>query len=65
MPAGNDAVASEKKSNKKPRSGIAGRSASGVLPAGAAAAVDTSAGKRGDKKLRKGTRGTEMSEDFE
>jgi hypothetical protein len=29
------------------------------------AGVDPSAGKRGDKKLRKGNRGTEMSEEFE
>jgi eukaryotic-like serine/threonine-protein kinase len=61
-------VASEKTSKKKPRPGIAGRPASGALPAGAAAApaaVEPTAGRHGDKKLRKGTRGTEMSEDFE
>jgi hypothetical protein len=33
----------------------------GAAPAG----VDPNAGKRGDKKLRKGNRGTEMSEEFE
>jgi serine/threonine-protein kinase len=64
-PTGNEAVANDKKSKKKSRPGSAGRSTSGALPAGAADALDTSAGKRGDKKLRKGTRGTEMSEDFE
>jgi hypothetical protein len=68
VPAENDAVADEKKSKKKSRSGTAVRSASSALPgpeANAPAAMDPTAGKRVDKKLRKGTRGTEMSEDFE
>jgi serine/threonine protein kinase len=66
--AAKPSVAGEKTSRKRSRPGIAGRPPSSALPArGAAApaAVDPTAGKRGDKKLRKGTRGTEMSEDFE
>ena len=71
VPADNDtkpSVASEKKSKKKARPGIAGQPAQFAVPEGAAvtpAAVDPNAGKRGDKKLRKGNRGTEMSEEFE
>jgi eukaryotic-like serine/threonine-protein kinase len=68
VPAETDAVAGEKKSKKKSRSGTGVRSAPSALPGAAAiapAAVDPAAGKRVDKKLRKGTRGTEMSEDFE
>jgi serine/threonine-protein kinase len=70
VPADNDtkpSVASEKRSKKKARFGIAGQPVTGALPPGAAtpAAVDPNAGKRGDKKLRKGARGTEMSEEFE
>jgi hypothetical protein len=63
VPAASDEVA---KSKKRPRP--AGRPATGALPAAAAnapAAVEPAAGKSVDKKLRKGTRGTEMSEDFE
>jgi len=63
VPAASDEVA---KSKKRPRP--AGRPATGALPAAAAkgpAAVEPAAGKLVDKKLRKGTRGTEMSEDFE
>jgi hypothetical protein len=59
---------SGKKSKKKARLGIAEWPAPKGPPVGAAAApaaVDPAAGKHGDKKLRKGTRGTEMSEDFE
>jgi len=68
VPAETDAVAGEKKSKNKSRSGTVSRPASSALPgaeANAPAAVDPTAGKRLDKKLRKGTRGTEMSEDFE
>jgi hypothetical protein len=54
-PASNEAAASEKKTKKRPRP------ATTDVPA----AVEPTAGKRVDKKLRKGTRGTEMSEDFE
>jgi hypothetical protein len=67
-PAYSDAIAGEKKSKKRQRPGIAARPAAGALPGAAVdvpAAVDPTAGKRGDKKLRKGARGTEMSEDFE
>jgi serine/threonine-protein kinase len=57
-------VATEKKP-KKARAGITGQTSpsptEGTIPAG----VDTNAGKRGDKKLRKGNRGTEMFEEFE
>jgi serine/threonine-protein kinase len=66
-PAYSDAIAGEKKSKKRQRPGIAARPAAGALPGAAAtapAAVNPTAGKRADK-LRKGTRGTEMSEDFE
>jgi hypothetical protein len=59
---------SGKKSKKKARLGIAEWPAPKNLSVGAPAAppaVEPAAGKRGDKKLRKGTRGTEMSEDFE
>ena len=49
-----------------PLSGILAVTLAGLLSAAAApAAVEPAAGKHGDKKLRKGTRGTEMSEDFE
>jgi serine/threonine-protein kinase len=71
VPAGNDtrpSVASEKKTKKKVRPGIAGQPVTSAVPAGATtgpATVDPSAGKHGDKKLRKGSRGTEMSEEFE
>jgi serine/threonine-protein kinase len=54
-PASDEAAASEKKTKKRPRP------ATTDVPA----AVEPTAGKRVDKKLRKGTRGTEMSEDFE
>jgi len=54
-PASNEAAASEKKTKKRPRP------ATTDVPA----AVEPTAGKRVDKKLHKGTRGTEMSEDFE
>jgi hypothetical protein len=70
-PANNEAqpwATSGKKSKKKARLGIADWPAPKGPPVGAAAAppaVDPAAGKHGDKKLRKGTRGTEMSEDFE
>jgi len=70
-PANNEAplsAASGKKSKKKARLGIAEWPAPKNLSVGASAAppaVDPAAGKHGDKKLRKGTRGTEMSEDFE
>ena len=70
-PATNEAqlsAASGKKSKKKSRLGIADGPAYRDLAVGAAAApaaVEPAAGKHGDKKLRKGTRGTEMSEDFE
>jgi eukaryotic-like serine/threonine-protein kinase len=70
-PADNDvkpSVASEKKPKKKAHTGIAGQPSTRALPAKAAttpAAADPNAGKRGDKKLRKGARGTEMSEEFE
>jgi eukaryotic-like serine/threonine-protein kinase len=64
IPAGNEAVASEKKSKKKSRPGIAGRPASGALPAAVAPPAEPTAGQHGDKRLRKGTRGTEMSEAF-
>jgi Serine/threonine protein kinase len=66
--ASKSSVASEKSSKEKSRSGVGGRPVSSALPARAAAApaaVDPNAGKRGDKKLRKGNRGTEMSEEFE
>jgi serine/threonine-protein kinase len=66
-PTDSDAIGSEKKSKKKPRPGMAGRPAPGALSGAAAtapAAVNPTAGKRADK-LRKGARGTEMSEDFE
>jgi hypothetical protein len=66
--AENESVAGEKKSKKKSRSGTVMRPSSSA-PSGAEAdtqtTVDPTAGKRLDKKLRKGTRGTEMSEDFE
>ena len=68
VPAETDAVAGEKKSKKKSRSGTVVRPAPSALPGAAAiapAAIEPTAGKRVDKKLRKGTRGTEMSEDFE
>ena len=71
VPADNDtkpSVASEKKSKKKARSGITGQPVQFAVPEGAAvtpAAVDPNAAKHGDKKLRKGNRGTEMSEEFE
>jgi serine/threonine-protein kinase len=68
VPAEDEPVAGEKKSKKKSRSGTVVRPAPSVLPGGAAdtqTTVDPTAGKRLDKKLRKGTRGTEMSEDFE
>jgi len=71
VPADNDAkpsVASEKKSKKKARPGIAGQPAQFAVPEGPAATpamVDPNAGKHVDKKLRKGNRGTEMSEEFE
>jgi hypothetical protein len=71
VPANNEAqpwATSGKKSKKKARLGIADWPAPKGPPVGAAAApaaVDPAAGKHGDKKLRKGTRGTEMSEDFE
>jgi hypothetical protein len=61
-------AASGKKSRKKSRLGISEWPAPKTLSAGAPAAppsVEPAAGKHGDKKLRKGTRGTEMSEDFE
>jgi serine/threonine-protein kinase len=61
-------AASGKKFKKKSRLGIAEWSAPKNLSVGAAvapAAVEPAAGKHGDRKLRKGTRGTEMSEDFE
>jgi hypothetical protein len=70
-PATNEAqpsAASGKKSKKKSRLGIADGPAYRDLAVGAAAApaaVEPATGKHGDKKLRKGTRGTEMSEDFE
>jgi hypothetical protein len=67
VPGDNDSkpsVATEKKP-KKARPGITGqmvpRTTEGTVPAG----VDSNAGKPGDKKLRKGNRGTEMSEEFE
>jgi predicted Ser/Thr protein kinase len=66
--AAKPSVASRKTSNRRSRPGIAGSPASSALPtmgAAAPAEVDPTAGTRGDKKLRKGTRGTEMSEDFE
>jgi hypothetical protein len=68
VPAENESVAGEKKSKRKSRSGTVVRPAPSALPGAAAiapAAMDPTAGKRLDKKLRKGTRGTEMSEDFE
>jgi hypothetical protein len=70
VPTDNDvkpSVASEKRSKKKARFGIAGQPVTGALPPVAAtpAAVDPNAGKRVDRKLRKGARGTEMSEEFE
>ena len=61
-------VASEKKSKKKAHIGIAGQPAQFAVPEGPAATpamVDPNAGKHVDKKLRKGNRGTEMSEEFE
>jgi hypothetical protein len=61
-------VVSERKPKKKAHTGIAGQPAQVAVPEGPAAApatVDPNAGKRGDKKLRKGARGTEMSEEFE
>jgi serine/threonine protein kinase len=61
-------VVSGKKLKRKARLEIADWPAPKGSPVGAAAApaaVDPAAGKHGDKKLRKGTRGTEMSEDFE
>jgi serine/threonine-protein kinase len=61
-------VAGEKKPQKKAHTGIAGQPAQLAVPEGPAAApatVDPNAAKRGDKKLRKGNRGTEMSEEFE
>jgi serine/threonine-protein kinase len=66
-PAYSDAIAGEKKSKKRQRPGIAARPAAGALPGAAAtapAAVNPTTGKRVDK-LRKGARGTEMSDVFE
>jgi type IV secretory pathway VirB10-like protein len=70
VPADSDtkpSLASEKRTKKKSRPGIAGQPGTSALPPGAAtpAAADPNAGKRVDKKLRKGNRGTEMSEEFE
>ncbi|MGA7740217.1 MAG: protein kinase [Polyangia bacterium] len=61
-------VVSERKPKKKAHPGIAGQPAQFAVPVGPAATsatVDPNAGKRVDKKLRKGNRGTEMSEEFE
>jgi hypothetical protein len=57
-------VATEKKP-KKARPGITGQMVPSAIGGAAPAGVDPNAGKRGDKKLRKGNRGTEMSEEFE
>jgi serine/threonine-protein kinase len=69
-PASSDtqpSVTSERKSKKKARLGIAERPAPNASSWGAAvrAAVESPAGKQGDKKLRKGARGTEVFEVFE
>ena len=60
-PAESDAVVGDKKSKNRGRSGTAGRPATSAI----GVAGESAAGRRVDKKLRKGTRGTEMSEDFE
>jgi hypothetical protein len=57
-------LAPEKKP-KKARPGITGQTAPRTTEGTAPTGVDPNAGKRGDKKLRKGNRGTEMSEEFE
>jgi hypothetical protein len=70
VPASSDtqpSVTSERKSKKKARLGIAERPAPNSSSWGAAvpAAVESPVGKLGDKKLRKGARGTEVFEVFE